>query len=749
MVSALSARRFIPWTAAAISVFIFASLIGPGRAQSSVRPVPPGGPAGAAGLGAVAPPRATPGSPLPHRSGRVAVDRRRSLRPAGAQAPGAAGARRAGAGGAAAAGTPGTAAAGTAAAGTAAAATAAASTARVALRALVIGVDTDDWGVATWRATLDRVGAGYDVLYSRTTALTAGDLVRPDGVGAYNAILLTSSMQLYSDGAGGYASGLDAGEWNTLWAYERDFAVRQAVLYTSYGTWPEDYCLSASTEGGVGDTPLPASLTATGAGVFDYLRSTATVAITQSYVYRTRVTAGCSGQAVLVNGADVLGVRSTSTDGRERLALSFTSNQYLMQSNLLVYGLFRWASRGLFLGEQRHYLEVDIDDWFNSSDERLPDGTLNSVPGYQMSGHDAYNLDQRLAALRGQYPQSSAFRVSLAFNAGEAAAGAGSGCSPNGGVGTLTATSRCLAGHFRWINHTANHTELNFTDYATTSSQISTNLSLAATLGLSAPAQVLKTPSYSGLGVYNPDPNDNVNPPTDHGLGATNPNLLAAADALGVRYVHGNMSFPSEVPACFDCGITHPLDPNLTVVPDWPTNIWYFSTTPDEETSFYNAYYGPGGLFPYWPQNLTYAQVMAYESDVALGHLATGSIYTHTFHIGNARDYGGGNTLVTDWVAAVLAKFQAAYSVPLLSPAWPDLAGYAKARIGHFAALSGGAGAVYDPVAGTVTVSSPVAGTVTVSGARATGFTGYGSEVSAPVTLAAGGSVTAPASLLP
>src|SRR5262249_25966714 len=100
----------------------------------------------------------------------------------------------------------------------------------VQLRALVVALDTDDWGVATWKATLDRVGAAYDVLYSKTTALTASTLVRADAVGKYNAILLTSSMLLYFDsGSGSYVSGLDADEWNTLWAYERDYAVRQAT----------------------------------------------------------------------------------------------------------------------------------------------------------------------------------------------------------------------------------------------------------------------------------------------------------------------------------------------------------------------------------------------------------------------------------------------------------------------------------------------------------------------------------------
>ena len=40
---------------------------------------------------------------------------------------------------------------------------------RVALRALVVAIDSGDWGVDTWKATLDQVGAAYDVLYTGDT----------------------------------------------------------------------------------------------------------------------------------------------------------------------------------------------------------------------------------------------------------------------------------------------------------------------------------------------------------------------------------------------------------------------------------------------------------------------------------------------------------------------------------------------------------------------------------------------------
>ncbi len=668
------------------------------------------------GLAPVALPGASTPAKLPVKKDTITVDRNRKVRPA-------------------------------AAGGSASAVTAAATpaTAKVALRALIVGVDSGDWGVATWKSTLDRAGAAVDVLYARTTPLTTDTLIRADAVGKYDAILLTNSMLLYQDATGGFVSALSPDQWNLLWAYERDYGVRQATLYSSYGSYPEDYCTRGVSEGGVGDTPLNANLSAAGGQIFDYLKSSATIPITQSYVYNTSIAAGCAATPVLTGGGNVLGVTSTSTDGRERMALTFTSNQYLMQSNLLVYGMFRWASRGLFLGEQRHYLNIDVDDWFNSSDHLFADGHLETDPGFSMSPHDAYNTSTQQSALRSRYPLGSGFGMGMAFNGSDAVPNAQNRCFPNTTTvnpSQFSSTTKCLATQLRWINHTYTHPKMNFTDYATSYTEINQNLTVAQQMGLPVDRTVLKTGEYSGLGTYNPDVNNDIDPPTDFGLNASNPNLLKAAKDSGVTYLHGNMSFPSQVPSCFNCGIVHPMETSLTIVPDWPTNVAFFSTNPDEETYFYNSYYGPTGKFPYWSRNLTFAEIIDFEAEVALSHLATGSIYSHTFHISNLHDYGAGRTLTTDWADKVLAKYSAYYNVPVLSPGWPALAQYVTRRNSHFAEVSGGVDAVWDKAANSVTVTSPAAGTVTVSGARTAGFSTYGTDVSAPITLTAGGSVS-------
>ena len=737
-------RRSRPLIAAAAAATLITALVG--SSPSAAKSGSSGGSATQltsltkGGYLAPAPPKVSPGKPLPKKSGTVPLQA--DLTVAGS-----------------------TSSSSTTSAAPLAAGTVAPSTRKVALRALVIAQNPDDFGLATWKATMDRVGASYDVLYTRSQDLTAAGLVRADGTGKYNAVLLTDAMQAYVDPITGFSSALSDTEWNILWAYERDYGVRQAALYASYGAWPEDYCLRQGTEGGTGSSTLSASLTADGAKIFDYLKPSAVVPITESWVYRDTVDTSCGAQPVLMSDSgDVLGVRSVSVDGRDRMALTFTSNENLLQANLLAIGLFRWASKGLYFGEQRHYLELDVDDWFNASDEidvaatlaadaagANPDRRISVKPdAFQMTGHDAYNVRTQQNALRAAFPLLSSFMLNAAFNGEGADLTANKTCYPNGGVDKLTATSRCLKADIEWINHTYSHPKMNSTDYATSYAEIDKNRQVASQLGLTSSKQVLKTGEYSGLGVYNTDPTNDIDPPNVDDIYQSNPNLLAAGKALGVKYMHGNMSFTAHQPTCFDCGVIHPMENAITIVPDWPTNVAYFATTPEEETFFYNYFYGPGGKFAFFTQPQTYEQVVANESSQALQQISAGSIYAHTMHIDNLSDYGGGKTLAFDWVNAVAQKFSALYSVPLIDMKWQNLADYVADRNRHFAELGAGVDAVYDPTTAKITVVSPAAGKVTVSGAnKGGGATTYGSDTSTALTLKGGRAVAVPAVLLP
>ena len=197
------------------------------------------------------------------------------------------------------------------------------STARVALRSLVIGATADDPAVAAWVALLDQAGIPHDVLIATDQPLTTDVLVEADGTGKYQAILLATNNLSYDVGGGTFDSAFTSAEWNLLWQYERDFAVRQVALYTFPGDLPESYGIEEAVPGTGGPAPdgYTVRTTATGQQIFSYLADSAEIPVRNAWVYRSRLTAGSTAVPLLVDDQDnVLAVASTSPDGRERLA---------------------------------------------------------------------------------------------------------------------------------------------------------------------------------------------------------------------------------------------------------------------------------------------------------------------------------------------------------------------------------------------------------------------------------------------
>ncbi|HEX2808779.1 MAG TPA: hypothetical protein VHN80_21660 [Kineosporiaceae bacterium] len=584
----------------------------------------------------------------------------------------------------------------------------------VALRQLVIATDPEDFELPGWKAVLDKIGTPYDVMYARTDPFGPKRLVRDDGVGRYSAILLTNGGLRFRDGTGRYPSAFDATKWSRLWEYERTFHVRQVALNTTPGSEPEDYCLEHESEGATGRTPVYAALTTSGAGMFDYLRPDAKLPISQSYLYRTTIRSGCPAQPILTLGSQVIGVVSTATDGRERAALTFSLGAIQPAAELLGHGLLRWATHGVFVGEQRHWINVDVDDWFNAN-LHGPAGGTSGV--FRLTGPEALAISKAQTALQTAHPLAKGFTLNLAFNGRGINRNAPAQCSTKETPDSLTSFSRCLIDKFRWINHTFAHPPMNSDSYSQAYTEINQNLAAAAAIGLPVPAEVLKTPEYSGLGVYNPDRTTLSGAVVDFGLDASNKHLLKAASTLGVQYLHGNMSFASHRPTCFNCGVHHPLQPDLMLVPDWPTNIAWEATTPEELTSRYNAAYGVKGTSKdRLGHDVTYQQIVDSEAEVALRHLMNGSAYSHTLHQTNLHEYAPGRSLAFDWLQALVARYSTYYQVPLKNPDWSTLAAYVKARTSHFASLAAGQDAVWNRVTGAVTYTPSSDGSLFLTG---------------------------------
>lgn len=563
----------------------------------------------------------------------------------------------------------------------------------VALRQLVIGTNEDDPVLPAWKSVLDEIGTPYDVLLASDEDLGMDDLMDEDGIGRYQAIFLTNNALLEEGDDGTYESALSSYEWETLWEYERIYDVRQVSLTTAPGEYPEDYCLRPGTEGEVDDESVTIGLAPAGQQIFDYLSPDAQLPILNSYAYRSVLAEDCAATPVLTDGSHVLGVLSPAEDGRERLVLGLSLGPGELSTALLGYGLVRWATEGVFIGEQRHWLNVDIDDWFGATQRLHADGSEGM---FRLTGPEAAAIKDQQDKLREDHPLAGEFVLNLPYNGGRFETTAPAECKEYDSVDSLSSYTRCLADEFRWINHTRDHPEMNTTSYAQSYSEIEENLEIAAVGGLEVPLSVLKTPEYSGLGVYNPDP-ESTKPPKDHGLEGSNAQMLRAASDLGIKYLHGNMSFESHRPSCFNCGTYHPLQPDLLVVPDWPTNIAFEATTPAEQTRLYNLLYGENGTEEFGlGRDGDYGEVVDAEASLALRHLASGSAYAHTLHQGNLHVYEPRKSLTFDWLNTLLAKYESYYAVPLKTPNWLGLASYVEARNSHFSELDSESDAVWN-----------------------------------------------------
>lgn len=611
---------------------------------------------------------------------------------------------------------------------------------RVQMRLLVVAASSDDYGLSAWQTLLEQVGIPYETLIASTQPLSSEQLIATNGDGRYQGILLTSNNLAYFDGSS-WQSGFSPDEWNLLWQYERDYAVRQVSLYSYPSSWPEDYGISYA---GVQDTTgssYPAQLTTAGWPAFDYLQRQVSIPIRYAYTYLAALDPASTSSNITPiltdNANNILAVTSTSADGRERLALTFANNPFFTHTQLLGYGLIRWVSKGLFLGERSLYFMADVDDYFLPNDMWDP-ATRSIIPNaYRLTSQDVLAFSQQQQTLRNTYRQARRYETSMAFNGEGADLTAPQSCDPDApSPDPLTSMTRCLYNSFQWLNHSFSHEYFDFLSYDESRAQIYDNRPVDRGLRLRAPNKVLITGDVSGLGWYNANGDG---PKTDYGLDASNPDFLQAAKDLRVTVIASNASVASHVPNCKGCGIYHPLEPSILLVPRWPTNVFYSVTTPEQVVSAYNGVYGPNGSTPYWNHDLSYDEFLNVETDIALHHMLSFSPYPHFFHAANLREYAPGRSILYDYLDRLFQKYSSYYQVSFRSISWNGLATYVQRRTSFMNAEATG---VWDRAANTVTLSTPVGGTVYMTGARVGSYTNYGGEPTARFTLAAGGSTT-------
>ncbi len=228
------------------------------------------------------------------------------------------------------------------------------------------------------------------------------------------------------------------------------------------------------------------------------------------------------------DGSVLLGIHRHG-DGREELVQTFNANGAQAQGEILRQGKLAWLTHGAYVGFDRNYLAVHVDDvllanfsWDvarHSSDAR-PEHSM------RMTEYDA-----RYAAA---WSRRRGVRLDLACN------GAGERRSTSPETADQDRLLTALVMHrdaFGWLNHTYGHRNLNELSGAEIEAEIAENLAWAAEKGLRLEPGVLVSGGHTGLA------NLAVTPTMPQ-----NPDLAAALRRQGILYLAADASRPYPSP---------------------------------------------------------------------------------------------------------------------------------------------------------------------------------------------------------
>lgn len=391
---------------------------------------------------------------------------------------------------------------------------------RVDLKVLLLGATGTEPSYQAWQAQLQREGVPFDAIVARPghAPITAATLstTLPDGTleGRYEAVILATGGLLACDSSP-CTSALSDAEWTALQTYEQTFHVRQLSAYVFPGA---DFGLNAPTFSGTMDGQV-GNLTASGLQAFPYLRGPVQID-TGTFGYQATPAAGARFDTLLggPNGSALVGVY-THPDGREEMVQTFDGNQFQLHSWLLRHGELEWVTRGTYLGLQRNYLELQVDDVF------LPDDSWDAVR--HVTNYDpaaAIRMTPADVTFLSRWQAANGIRMDMVFNGG----GSVQYAQENGSDPLLPAF-QAIKSQVGWINHTYDHPNLDCSTQSFIARQITDNTAWAQQAGLPFSGSELVTGEHSGLANLAPGNPGTIDPPgLDDATPATTGGALAA-----------------------------------------------------------------------------------------------------------------------------------------------------------------------------------------------------------------------------
>jgi hypothetical protein len=524
---------------------------------------------------------------------------------------------------------------------------------QIHLKLLVIAAESSDQNLQAIRAVLDQIGVPYDTLIATAQALTQRQLWQ-EREAFYQGIILTTGNLLYWHPQNeSWQSAFDEATWQLLWHYQLRFGIRQVVLY-AVGTVPEAYGLQRGVLIATEPHALSLSFTEAGRCLFPYLNHDHGLIVRAAPVYLAQPLDAATIPLLQTPDGQTVAILRHEPDGRELVALTIGHSPDLLHTWLLGYGLINWVTRGLFLGERRVYLNIQIDDIFNRSELWNPTQECAGTDIYRLSERDAKVLLAWLDQVQSQTRNGAQITLDFAFN------GAGI-------IGAIEddALATTLLEHqqrFRWINHGYTHLLLDHATYAESQREILANHQTAVTLDLhNYEATTMVTAVVSGL---------------------ENNEFLRAAKDAGMRALVSDTSKAGWDSPSPNTGICNPLQPTILCIPRRPTNLFYDVSTPDEWVAKYNhIYHG------YWGRDLDLWEIIEQEAEFILRYLLKFEINPLMFHQANLRAYDGLHSLLSLLIDRILVKYNALYGdVPIQCLGMHEIGAAMHARAAYNAA---------------------------------------------------------------
>ncbi|KAH9210801.1 hypothetical protein DL95DRAFT_370457 [Leptodontidium sp. 2 PMI_412] len=249
---------------------------------------------------------------------------------------------------------------------------------------------------------------GYAIPYQLVVVPQAG-IILPGlnssaTVGNYGAIVILSEVSYDYGGTTGFQSAITAAQWAILYQYQVSFGVRMVRLdvfpSADSGTSTIGGCCATGEEQTISisnATGFPTAGLITGAalstlGLWHYPATITNSSIATEFAQFTPSTGFPT-----TSTAGVL----NNIGGRQQMVF-FTSfaTDWSLTSNYLQHAWIHWATRGLYTGYRRAYLNTQIDDMFLESAIYSPTNTTYQVTTTDLDQHVTWmtSVNKRLPA---------------------------------------------------------------------------------------------------------------------------------------------------------------------------------------------------------------------------------------------------------------------------------------------------------------------------------------------------------------